>query len=269
MFNRSTKEKKEKMRSEGNKIELYNEDCIKTMERISDESIDLILQDPPYGTTSIHWDKAPDFNIMWKHWLRIIKPNGAIIMTASQPFTTDVINSKRDLFRYELIWEKSKCGSHQLANKMPLKQHENILVFYKKLPTYNPQKTKAPEYLIDKRKTFTNQEIKNGMKHMSSGILIQRKDDGWRFPVSVLKFNNSDRTDRIHPTEKPVDLLRWIIKTFTNEGEIVFDGYSGSGSCAIACELENRNFIGAELNEEYYIKSLKRIENEVSQTKLF
>lgn len=238
-------------------VSLYNEDCIETMKRIPDGSIDLLLQDPPYNTTNCEWDEAINFTELWKEWNRIIKPNGAIIFTASQPFTTDLIMSNRKDFRYELIWDKIRAAGFLNANRMPLKTHENILVFYKSLPTYNPQKMDGRKY--DKTKYNGNKLEKNVIGAYTSE---STKNEGERFPVSIMVFSQDwTRQEQLHPTQKPTDLMRYLILTYSNKGETVFDGYSGSGTTAEACMIEQRNFIGAELNKEYFDKSVKRLKN--------
>jgi len=225
------------------------------MKRIPDGSIDLMLTDPPYNTTNCDWEYAIDFETLWAEWLRIVKPNGAFIFTASQPFTTDLINSNRKHFKYELIWEKPNPSNPLLANKQPLKNHENIIVFYRKMPVYNPQKT------------MRLQENKRTQKIREKGIfettgqkrIIPNADGEYKMPMSVLFFNREQ--SGYHPTQKPVDLMRYLILTYTNKGEIVFDGYSGSGTTAEACIIEGRKFIGSELNKEYFDKSVIRLKN--------
>lgn len=240
---------------------IYQGDCLELMNGIPDKSIDMILCDLPYGTTACKWDSIIPFEPLWKQYERIIKDNGAIVLTGSQPFTTDLINSNRKIFKYEWIWEKTKGGAFANANRMPMKRHENVLVFYKKQPTYNPQKTKAPEHLIDKRKTINNsRSVKN---YTYTGLRpIRKKDDGTRFPTSVIHVNSETG---LHPTQKPVALFEYLIKTYTNEGETVLDNCIGSGTTAIACINTNRNYIGIELDEEYYNIAKNRINEHKSQ----
>ena len=235
---------------------IYNEDCLEGMKLIEDKSIDMILCDLPYGTTACKWDTIIPFEPLWEQYERVIKDNGAIVLTASQPFTIDLINSNRKIFRYEWIWEKTKGGAFVNANRMPMKRHENVLVFYKKQPTYNPQKTKAPEHLIDKRKTINNS--KSDKNYTYTGVKpIRKKDDGTRFPTSVIRFNSETG---LHPTQKPVPLLEYLIKTYTNEGETVLDNCMGSGTTAVACINTNRNYIGFELDTTYYNLANERIQ---------
>ena len=239
---------------------IFNEDCLITMSRIESGTVDLILQDPPYGTTANDWDKLPDLNTMWKEWSRIIKPNGAIIMTASQPFTTDLIMSNRKDFKYCLVWDKMRsCGS-MLCNVMPLKYHEDIVVFYKEKPTYNPQMERGQRL----------KKASGGNSDNYGSIKIVREENDQYYPKSIISLKAChNMTGKFHPTEKPIDLMRYLIRTYSNENEIVFDGYAGSGSTAHACILEKRNFICSELHEPYFKYANKRIDNERMQTKLF
>ena len=236
------------------KIELIQGDCLEKMKDIPDGSIDLVLTDPPYGTTACKWDSIIPLEPMWEQLRRVIKPNGAIVMTASQPFTTTLIVSNLKMFRYELIWQKTRPTGFFVAKKMPMKIHENICVFYKKLPTYNPQKTKAEEHKIDRRKTL-NPTINPYL----GGIKKERvKDDGMRYPTSIQQFASISKKGQ-HPTEKPVALMEYLIKTYTSEGETVLDFTMGSGTTGVACKNLNRNFIGIELDPEYFKIAEKRI----------
>jgi site-specific DNA-methyltransferase (adenine-specific) len=252
------------MRSEG-KIRFENMDCLDLLKQLPDKSIDLLLQDPPYNTTNCEWDKQIDFPELWKEWERVCKPNAAMIFTASQPFTTDLINSNRKLFRYELIWDKIRAAGFLNANRMPLKTHENILVFYRELPTYNPQKMDGRKY--DKTKYNGKKLDKNVIGSYTSE---SSKNDGERFPVSIMVFSQDwTRQEQIHPTQKPIDLMRYLILSYSNEGDTIFDGYAGSATVAMACIEENRNCICSEKETEYFNLGTKRIENALCQTKLF
>lgn len=248
------------------KIELFNEDCEKTLGRLEDGSIDLLLQDTPFGVTQNDWDKKPDLQRMWIHWERVIKDDGAIIFFATQPFASELIMSKRGLFRYDLIWLKSHDTGFLNAQKMPLRSHEHILVFYKKLPVYNPQlRDKPPKNIrpISKgdRKTDNYGKFKNG-NHRT--IPINKE-----YPKSIWYCQNESKTSTIHTTQKPVKLIRQLVKSYSNQGETVFDGYSGSGTTAIACILENRNFKGSEIVTDIYKQADERIENALAQQSLF
>lgn len=244
---------------------IYNKDCLEVLSLLPDNCIDLMLTDPPYNLTKNEWDKPIDLELLWKEWHRVVKKNGAILITSQQPFTTDLINSNRQYFRYDLIWEKSRSTGFLNANKMPMRSHEHILVFYKELPTFNPQKTKGnPNHI-------SNGKISNICKNNNYGKfnqLIQYNTE-YKFPRSVIYFEQNDPNKIIHPTQKSLDLFRWLISSYSNENDLVFDGYMGSGTTAHACILEKRNFIGAEMNTEYYEKSIKRLETEQSQLKLF
>jgi DNA modification methylase len=246
------------------KIELYNEDCLETLSRIESGTVDLLLQDTPFGVTQNDWDIKPDLKTMWPEWVRVGKENAAFIFFATQPFASDLIESNRKIFKYDLIWEKDKGTGFLNANKMPLRCHETILIFYKKLPTYNPQK--------DIRKVGTNSSKKKCMKSTNYREMekVEYKSTFEAFPRSVLNFYVVNSASGImHPTQKPVDLIRYLINTYSNEGELVFDGYSGSGTTAAACVMEGRNFIGSELNSEYYEQSLKRLRDLQLQSSLF
>ena len=238
---------------------IYNEDCLVGMQRIPDKSIDMILCDLPYGTTRNSWDSVLPFNKLWEQYERIIKDNGAIVLTAQTPFDKALGTSKPEWLRYEWIWEKNNATGHLNANRMPLKSHENILVFYKELPIYNPQFTYGKPY----KATYSTHSSNYGKQKDN----IETVNDGYRFPRSVLFFNNEK--DNFHPTQKPVELFEYLIKTYTNEGGLVLDNCMGSGTTAIACINTNRNYIGFEIDEEYYRKSMDRINSHVSQMTLF
>ena len=236
---------------------IYNEDCLVGMDKIEDKSVNMILCDLPYGTTKCKWDIVLPFDKLWSHYNRIIKDNGAIILFAKQPFTSDLVNSNRDMFRYELIWEKTRAGNSMQVKKQPSAIHENIEVFYKKQPTYNDLKFKVDEKYIDKRKSIRDSFYKS--EHYS-GVMKRKADDGMRHPQSILPFNSVWHTG-MHPTEKPVELFEWLIKSYTNEGDLVLDNCIGSGTTAIAALNTGRHFIGFETDEKYYNESLKRIDN--------
>lgn len=243
--------------------QLYNQDCLITMQEIETGSVDLILQDPPYGTTDNDWDTMPHLSVMWNEWERIIKDNGAIIMTASQPFTSSLIMSRADLFRYSLVWDKQRTSASQLCNVRPLPAHEDIVVFYKMKPTYNPQKTKGKRM---KKGGFSGKHTDN---YKSKTQMLRSENDDY-YPTSVLSFLAChNMTGKWHPTEKPIDLMRYLLRTYSNENDLVFDGYSGSGTTAAACIKEKRRFIGSELSKEYFDLSVRRLEEIVSQPELF
>lgn len=242
---------------------LYQGDCLEKMKNIPDKSIDMVLCDLPYGTTKCKWDTILDFKKMWSHYTRIIKDNGAILLFSSQPFTTKLIQSNMKMFRYEIIWEKTLPSGFLNAKKMPLKIHENILVFYKHLPTYNPIMTKVERSDIGRIRT-------NGGKAEQYNE-FRKKDwkyveTGERYPTDIIRCSNWNhalfgKTEMAtkHPTQKPVPLLEYLIKTYTNEGEVVLDNCMGSGSTGVACMNTGRNFIGIELKREYFDISRERI----------
>ena len=238
---------------------IYNEDCLVGMKRIPDKSVDMILCDLPYGTTDNKWDTVIPLNWLWDEYNRVIKDNGAIVLTASQPFTTKLINSNIKNFKYTWVWEKSRFANQMLAKKQPLKIHEDICVFYKKQVNYNPQG------LIEINKT-TKQGKKISDNNGGGLRKTSYKQTHTNYPRTILKYKSEGKT--IHPTQKPVALFEYLIKTYTNENETVLDNCMGSGTTAIACMNTNRNYIGFELDKEYYEKSLERIKNHTSENDL-
>ncbi len=228
---------------------IYNEDCLEGMKKIDDKSIDMILCDLPYGTTACKWDIVIPFDKLWEQYERIIKDNGAICLFGSQPFTTILNNSNLNLYKYEWIWIKNNSTGFQHANKRPMKKHEIISVFYNKQPTYNPQGLK-PYNKINRRgsKPETIREIK-------SNEYIQQFTN---YPTQLLEFAYDK--EKLHPTQKPVALCEYLIKTYTNENELVLDNCMGSGTTAIACINTNRNYIGFELDTTYYNLANERIQ---------
>lgn len=226
---------------------IYNEDCLVGMKDIPDKSIDMVLCDLPYGTTRNKWDTVIPLNWLWDEYNRIIKENGAIILTAQTPFDKVLGASNIENLKYEWIWKKPSGTGHLNAKKMPLKNHENILVFYKKRPTYNPQFTRGKAY-----KARSGRASSNYGKQTS----VLTENTGRRYPLSIQNFN---KETGLHPTQKPVSLFEYLIKTYTNENEVVLDNCIGSGTTAIACINTNRNYIGFELDEAYYDACITRI----------
>jgi site-specific DNA-methyltransferase (adenine-specific) len=236
-------------------IDLIKGDCLEAMKAIESGSVDAIITDPPYGTTACKWDSVIDFELMWEQLNRIIKPNGAIVLFGSEPFSSALRMSNIKNYRYDLIWNKIRAAGFLNANRMPLKQHENISLFYKKLPTYNPQKYIDKPY--DKTK-YNGKDMKENV--LGSYVSKSSKNNGERFPKSILKFSqNWSRQQQIHPTQKPIALMEYLIKTYTNENETVLDFTMGSGSTGVAAKNLNRNFIGIELDDEYFDIATKRI----------
>jgi len=230
-------------------------DCLEGMKYIDDKSIDMILCDLPYGTTSCKWDIIIPFDKLWEQYNRIIKDNGAIALFGSQPFTSLLVMSNLKLFKYEIIWDKVAISNPMLAKKQILKSHENILIFYKKQVIYNPQMKKGKMWKRGGKNTTKLRALDIDMKRT-----YENDKTDMKYPKSIQTFSNADNTKRLHPTQKPVALFEYLIKTYTNEGETVLDNCIGSGTTAIACINTNRNYIGFELDEKYYNIACERIE---------
>ena len=240
-------------------IDLRHGDCLELMKDIPDKSIDMILCDLPYGVTQNKKDIALPFDKLWNQYERIIKDNGVIALFSQGTFFVDLVNSNRKLYRYDLIWNKVLTSGFLNAKRMPLRQHEQIAIFYKKLPTYNPQFTQGKP-LHSKGFSYKNKEHKNQNYGEFKQLDDLRKGSTDKYPTSILTFDKPHPSIAKHPTEKPVDLLEWLIKTYTNEGEIVLDNCMGSGSCGVAAIQNNRRFVGIELDEKYFEIAKERIE---------
>ena len=230
---------------------IYNEDCLEGMKGIADGSIDMILCDLPYGVVRCKWDTVIPFEPLWEQYRRVVKPNGAIVLTASQPFTSALVMSNPRMFKYDWCWQKPKGTGHLNAKKQPMRDKEDICVFYASQCTYNPQMTSGMPY-------------KNKAGKTKPGCYGDYKDFrydnvGKRYPKQVIKFGVVER-GTLHPTQKPVALFEYLIKTYTNPGELVLDNCIGSGTTAIACMNTGRNFIGFEMDKGYYDIACKRIE---------
>jgi site-specific DNA-methyltransferase (adenine-specific) len=235
---------------------IYNEDCLEGMKRIPDKSIDMILCDLPYGTTQNKWDSVIPLDLLWEQYEKIIKDNGAIILFSQTPFDKILGCSNLKLLKYEWIWEKTKPTGHLNAKKMPLKQHENILVFYKSLPTYNCLSLIS----VDKMVSRTNKG-----NYGKSSKTTKQEFSG--YPRSILRYSSIITKEQLHQTQKPIDLCEYLIKTYTNECETVLDNCIGSGTTAIACINTNRNYIGFELDKTYFDIANERIEkHKLNQT---
>lgn len=243
-------------------VELWQGDCLELMKNIPDGSIDMVLCDPPYGTTACKWDSVIPFDPMWRQLKRITKRNGAVVLMASQPFTSALVMSNIQMFKYCWVWEKNLKTGNLNARRMPMGGHEDVVVFYKQSPTYNPQK----------RKRTT--EVKSGNKKNSKTSVygIQREDyidrqSDMINPDTVLKnikcVHNS--SGKLHPTQKPVALMEYLIKTYTNECETVLDFAMGSGTTGVACINMRRNFIGIELDQEYFKIAKDRVESKLRE----
>ena len=239
---------------------LYLGDCLEIMPSIADESIDLILADLPYGTTACKWDSVIDLDSLWANFKRIIKPNAAIVLTAAQPFTTQLISSNIKHFKYEWIYEKTNPKGFLNASKRPLTAHENIVVFSYGKPPYFPQKWSIPEHLRTKRKHATS---KTAGEVYGGKSLLRWDDDGSRFPTSVIGFSNRvGRNENFHPTQKPIELMEYLIKTYSLEGDMILDCTMGSCTTGIAAIRNLRKFIGIDNNELYFNKAVKRLKND-------
>ena len=238
-------------------IKLLHGDCLELMQGIPGKSIDMILCDLPYGTTACKWDTIIPFEPLWEQYERIIKDNGAIVLFGVQPFTSDLINSNRKMYKYDLIWNKDLCKNPGLAKIRPLPSFENISVFGSGKITYNPQMEKGKPY-TDVRKKPTNVFNGNEHKYGFSGNTVNVVNNGTRYPKSVITLRNPNRKGQ-HPTQKPVDLMEYLIKTYTNEGDTVLDNCMGSGTTGVACINTNRNFIGIEIDDKYFEIAKQRI----------
>lgn len=235
-------------------LKLYNGDCLEIMQNISDNSIDMILCDLPYGVTDCEWDNTLSFKNLWKQYERVLKVNGACVLFASQPFTTKLIKSNFKDFRYCWYWKKNNKTGGQFAKVQPMRCIEDICVFYKKMPTYNPQGLKKLDKPII---NHANNHHSNVYKYRGNDISIQKYTN---YPSHLLEFRNVNTSgkNRLHPTQKPVDLLEYLIKTYSNEGETILDNCMGSGSTGIACLNAKRKFIGIEKDQKYFDVSCNR-----------
>lgn len=245
------------------KNKLYLGDCLEIMKDIGDKSIDCIIADMPYNTTQAQWDKQPiNLDKLWFQYKRIIKDNGAILLFAQTPFDKVLGCSNLEMLRYEWIWEKTQATGFLNAKRAPLKAHEQILVFFKNQPTYNPQKTTGhkPVNSYTKKASVQNRTTLYGKvnKDISGG------GETDRYPRSVIKFSSDKQKNKsngtIHPTQKPLALYEYFVKTYSNEEELILDSFSGSSTLSLACENTNRNWICIEKEKEYYDLSLRRIE---------
>lgn len=228
---------------------LLQGDCLELMRDIPDNSIDMICCDPPYGTTQCKWDSIIPLDLMWNQLLRIIKPNGAIILFAGQPFTSILITSQLKYFKYTWTWKKTTPTGFLNAKKEPLRVIEDVCIFYKAPPTYNPQFTEGKPY---------TQKSGRQTENYGNQIQVITENDGKRYPLNILEYAKTGI--KVHPTQKPVPLLEYLIKTYTQEGEVVLDFTMGSGSTGVASKNLKRDFIGIELDEKYFGIAYKRIQ---------
>lgn len=236
-------------------ISLYNDDCFKVMEDLIDSGIkfDAIITDPPYGMTACKWDSQFDLEKWWKLIHQLIKKDGNICIFSKQPFTTTLNASNIKEYKYEIIWEKQQATAPMCAKKRIMPIHENISIFYKKLGTYNPQM----RYGFNNYSGFFDENKKIGEIYQAKSA-HRECNDGSRYPISVVKYSNVRKS--LHPTQKPLELVKWLIKTYTNEGDVVFDPFMGSGTTGVACKELNRGFIGVELDGNYFKSAKERID---------
>lgn len=235
---------------------LYRGDCLKVMSKIPDHSVDMVLCDLPYGTTQNKWDSVLPFDKLWTQYMRVLSPSGVIVLTSAQPFTATLVSSNLSGFRYQWVWEKPKATGHLNAKKRPLVAHEDICVFYGKL--YNPQKSEGTPY----KGSGGASKLDN---YGSFSASREGSVDGTRYPRSVLRFNHEPKP--VHPTQKPVDLFAYLIRTYTHAGMTVLDNTMGSGTTGVACEQEGRKFIGIEQDTKYFQIAKKRIREARKRTK--
>jgi DNA modification methylase len=242
-------------------MQLLHGDCLELMKSIPDKSIDAIITDPPYGTTACKWDSVIPFDLMWEQLNRIIKDNGAIVLFGSEPFSSALRMSNIKNYKYDWVWEKDKPSNFLMGKKQPLRYSENISVFYKSQVLYNPQMQKRTNKNKRKNK-LTSSLLKDETKNIKLTDKYQdRLKSGvndYIYPKNIQKFNN--RTKGLHPTQKPIVLIEYLIKTYTNENETVLDFTMGSGTTGVACKNLNRNFIGIEMDDKYFEIAKKRIE---------
>lgn len=233
-------------------------DCLELMAEIPDGSVDMVLCDLPYGTTQNKWDSVLPLDRLWAAYWRVCKPNAAIVLTAQTPFDKVLGVSALQHLKYEWVWEKTEASGHLNAKRAPMKAHENVLVFYKTLPTYNPQKTKG-----HRRKTATADRAQKISPNYGVQAGVTSYDSTERYPRSVLNGPTDKQHSNLHPTQKPVWLMEYLIRTYTNEGDTVLDNTMGSGTTGIACQNTNRNFIGIERDHGYFAIAEKRIAESV------
>jgi len=236
---------------------LMHGDCLELMDEIADGSVDMVMADPPYGTTACKWDSIIPLKPMWAQLKRVIKPNGAIVMTASQPFTSMLVASNFTMFKCDWVWEKSRATGVLNAKKQPLRNKEDVLAFYDSQPTYNPQGLIAVNKMVGTGGTKANQSgnATGRITQTKSGKYLQRFSN---YPRQIQRFDSVGNT--VHPTQKPVALMEYLIKTYTKEGETVLDFCMGSGTTGVACANLGRKFIGIEKDERYFEMAKNRIE---------
>ena len=238
-------------------IKLYNGDCLVEMNKIEDKSVDLILCDLPYGSTQCSWDSIIPFDKLWEQYNRVLKDTGIVVLFSSGSFTIDLIQSNRKNFKYKLIWKKNVPTGMSSAKYRPMKYYEEICVFYKKKGTYNPQM--KPREGVGKA-CYNYDHYCGDSNHVSYEKVKKRYDPDWVQPSDILEFNVvPNRNGKVHPTQKPIELLEWLIKTYSNENDLVLDNTMGSGSTGVACVNLNRDFIGIEMDKSYFEIAKSRV----------
>lgn len=244
-------------------INLMHGDCLDVMKEIPDGSVDMILCDLPYGTTQNKWDSVIPFEPLWEQYWRVLKRNGAVVLTAAQPFTSALVMSEPRNFKYEWVWQKSHATGHLNANRAPMREHESILIFASGSARYFPQKElKAPHMVRPEKKGNQTSTSSYGTNDPNAP---RTEPANVGFPKSIIKFKNakSEGCSGLHPTQKPVALMEYLIKTYTNPGETVLDNCMGSGTTGVACKNLNRKFIGIEKDDKYFELAKERIENHI------
>ncbi|EMF2455894.1 TPA: site-specific DNA-methyltransferase [Klebsiella pneumoniae] len=233
-------------------IRLHNADCFDVFPEIASDTVDLVCADIPYGTTQCRWDSVLDLALMWEQLYRIVKPSAAIVLFSAQPFTSVLINSNLQDWRSEWIWEKGNATGFLNAKKQPLRAHENIEVFYRRQPTYNPQFTHGHERRTSKRKTVNSECY-------GKALTLTKYDSTSRYPRDVQFFSSDKQTGNYHPTQKPLALVQYLIETYSNPGDTVLDFTMGSGTAGVACQQTERNFIGIEKDAAIYRTACERM----------
>lgn len=235
---------------------LYQGDCLDVLPTLDAGSVDAVICDLPYGTTACAWDTVIPFAPMWEQLKRIVKPSGAVVLFGSQPFTSALVMSNAGWFRYSLVWRKTLATNFMCLRGQPAKKHEDIAVFYRQQPTFNPQMQKGMPYTDNRARA----DKKIGIHDTLTSLRKPIDNTGTRYPDTVVEFSNGNNETE-HPTQKPLDLLRYLVRTYTNAGDTVLDFTMGSGTTGVACRMEGRNFIGIELDPHYYAIAERRIAN--------
>ena len=249
---------------------IFNEDCLDGMKRIPDGSVDCIICDLPYGTTKNKWDSVIPLDKLWEQYQRITKPKSAIVLFSQQPFTSQLVMSNPELFRYEWIWEKDAGTGHLNSKFAPMKKHENILVFSKSAACFVKNPDDAMTYIpqMEVGKPYTQKSGRPSLNYDAANCYsVVTENNGERCPTSVLKFNRDK--GKLHPTQKPVELIRYLIRTYSNPGDVILDNTIGSGTTAVAAIKEHRHYVGFELNKEYFDIAQQRIAEVRQQPELF